>query len=55
VSASLGQEVRLWGDVATLAGALKDKLETQKEVKQLESTRSKKRRELFDAQDQIGE
>lgn len=38
---------------ATLAGSLNEKLEAQKAVKALETTRNKKRRELFDAQDQI--
>jgi len=51
----LDKAIREAKKLATLAGALKDKLEAQKEVKQLESTRSKKRRELFDAQDQIDE
>jgi adenine-specific DNA-methyltransferase len=39
--------------VAALAGTLAAKLEAQKSIKALESTRSQKRRELFDAQDAI--
>jgi hypothetical protein len=36
-----------------MAASLKDKLEAQKQMKSLESTRNQKRRELFDAQDAI--
>lgn len=38
---------------STLAASLSEKLEAQKQVKALETTRNKKRRELFEAQDQI--
>ena len=38
---------------AALAGTLQDKLEAQKKLKSLEGTRHKKRRELFDAQDEV--
>jgi hypothetical protein len=37
----------------SLAASLHDKLEAQKSIKTLESTRNRKRRELFDAQDAI--
>ncbi len=38
---------------AALMVTLAEKLEAQKQIKDLEATRSRKRRELFDAQDQI--
>ncbi|MBX3458533.1 MAG: DEAD/DEAH box helicase family protein [Planctomycetes bacterium] len=38
---------------ATLMVTLAEKLEAQKQIKELEANRSRKRRELFDAQDQI--
>ena len=41
------------GCLAALATTLKDQLEGQKTIKALEATRSRKRRELFDAQDAI--
>ena len=38
---------------ATLAGTLAEKLEMQRAIKTLESTRTTKRRDLYEAQDQI--
>jgi len=49
----LDKAIREAKKLSTLAGSLADKLEAQKQVKGLESTRNKKRRELFDAQDEI--
>ncbi len=49
----LDKAIREAKKVSTLAGSLNDKLEAQKQVKTLESARNKKRRELFEAQDQI--
>ncbi len=51
----LDKGIREARKVAALAASLKDKLEAQKEMKALEGTRSRKRRELFDAQDRIDE
>ncbi|MCC6796671.1 MAG: hypothetical protein IT366_16240 [Candidatus Hydrogenedentes bacterium] len=49
----LAKAIREAKKLSTLAGSLADKLEAQKQVKGLESTRNKKRRELLDAQDEI--
>ncbi|MGI6460433.1 MAG: SNF2-related protein [Candidatus Hydrogenedentales bacterium] len=49
----LDKAIREARKLSTLAGSLNDKLEAQKQVRALEATRNKKRRELFDAQDQI--
>ena len=49
----LDKAIREARKVAALAASLADKLEAQKQIKALESERSRKRRELFDAQDKI--
>jgi len=49
----LDRQIREARKVASLAASLQDKLEAQKAVKALEAERSRKRRELFDAQDAI--
>ena len=49
----LDKQIREVRRLAALAGSLHDKLEAQKSLKALESTRNRKRRELFDAQDAI--
>ena len=49
----LDKQIREARRMAALAGSLQDKLEAQKSLKALETTRNRKRRELFDAQDAI--
>ena len=49
----LDKAIRESKKMASLAGSLSAKLDAQKQVKSLESTRNKKRRELFEAQDQV--
>jgi ERCC4-related helicase len=49
----LDKEIRDARRQSAVAIALKDKLEAQRHMKSLESSRNKKRRELFEAQDQI--
>jgi adenine-specific DNA-methyltransferase len=49
----LDRQIREARKTAALAGSLQDKLEAQKTVKNLEAERSRKRRELFEAQDAI--
>ena len=49
----LDKQIREARRLAALAGSLHDKLEAQKSLKALELARSRKRRELFDAQDAI--
>jgi len=49
----LDRQIREARKMASLAASLQDKLEAQKTVKALEAERSRKRRELFDAQDAI--
>jgi len=49
----LDKQIREVRRQAALAGSLHDKLEAQKSLKALESSRNRKRRELFDAQDAI--
>jgi len=49
----LDQQIREARRVASIAGSLHDKLEAQKSLKALEATRTRKRREFFDAQDAI--
>ena len=49
----LDKQIREARKLSALAGTLAAKLEAQKSIKALESTRSQKRRELFDAQDAI--
>lgn len=49
----LDRQIREARKVASLAASLQDKLQAQKVVKALEAERSRKRRELFDAQDAI--
>lgn len=49
----LDKSIREAKKMASLAVSLKDKLEAQKEVKHFESSRNKKRRELFESQDNI--
>lgn len=51
----LNEEIRQAQRVAVLAATLKETLAAQKELKTLDTTRNKKRRELFDAQDVIDE
>ncbi len=51
----LDKEIRDARKVAAPAASLKEKLEAQKEMKALEATHNKKRRELFDGQDRIDE
>jgi superfamily II DNA or RNA helicase len=47
------RQIREARKAATLAGTLAEKLEMQRAIKTLESTRSGKRRDLYEAQDQI--
>ena len=49
----LDKQIREARKTAALAGSLRDKLKAQKQIKSLESTRSQKRRKLFEAQDRI--
>jgi adenine-specific DNA-methyltransferase len=49
----LDKAIREARKLAALAASLADKLEAQRQMKSLESDRSRKRRELFDAQDKI--
>ena len=49
----LDKDIREARKVATLAASLREKLEAQKNIKSLESTRSRKRRELYESQDKI--
>ena len=49
----LDKDIREARKVAALATSLRDKLEAQKTIKNLESTRNRKRRELYEAQDKI--
>jgi adenine-specific DNA-methyltransferase len=49
----LDRQIREARKTASLAASLQDKLEAQKTVKNLEADRSRKRRELFEAQDAI--
>ena len=49
----IDKEIREARKAAALAQSLRAKLEGQKQIKALESTRNRKRRELFDAQDAI--
>ncbi len=49
----LDKQIREARRGAALAGSLHDKLEAQKSLKALETTRNRMRRELFDAQDAI--
>jgi len=49
----IDKEIREARKIAALAASLSDKLKAQKQIKALESKRNKKRRELFDAQDNI--
>ncbi len=49
----IDKEIRDARKQSAVAFALKDKLEAQRRMKALESSRNKKRRELFEAQDQI--
>ncbi|MCC6151974.1 MAG: DEAD/DEAH box helicase family protein [Planctomycetes bacterium] len=49
----LDRLIREQKKAAALMVTLAEKLETQKQIKDLEATRSRKRRELFEAQDQI--
>ena len=47
------KEIRQARRDSKLAASLSDKLKYQKQIKQLEQSRNKKRRELFDQQDRI--
>jgi adenine-specific DNA-methyltransferase len=49
----LDRQIRECRKTSALAAVLKDKLEAQKALKSLETTRNRKRRDLFDAQDAI--
>ena len=49
----LDREIREVKKSASLARSLNNKLEIQKQVKQLEATRKEKRKRLFDAEDEI--
>jgi ERCC4-related helicase len=49
----LDRQIREARRSTQLAGALAEKLAIQKQVRELEATRNRKRRELFDAQDQV--
>jgi len=49
----LDKQIREARGVAALAGLLHEKLEAQKTIKTLESTRKERRKRLFDAQDDI--
>src|SRR5207253_10860870 len=49
----LDKAIREKRRLAALAASLSDKLQEQRDLKALEGTRSKKRKELFDAQDKI--
>ena len=49
----LDKEIRQTRRDSKLAASLSDKLKHQKQIKQLEQSRNKKRRELFDQQDRI--
>ena len=49
----LDRQIREARRSAQIAPALADKLAIQKQVRELESARTRKRRELFDAQDRI--
>ena len=49
----IDKEIREARKIAALAASLSDKLKAQKQIKALELKRNKKRRELFDAQDNI--
>lgn len=49
----LDKQIREARKLAALAASLRDKLEAQKQMKALESSRSQKRRELFESQDRI--
>ena len=49
----LDRQIREALKVAALAGTLREKLEGQKTIKALESTRKERRKRLFDAQDEI--
>ena len=49
----LDKQIREARKVAALAGSLNEKLEAQKTIKSLESTRKERRKRLFDAQDEI--
>ena len=49
----IDKEIREARKAAALAQSLRAKLDGQKQIKALESTRNRKRRELFDAQDAI--
>ena len=49
----LDRQIREARKVAALAGTLREKLEGQKTIKALESTRKERRKRLFDAQDEI--
>ncbi len=49
----LDQKIREQKKASALMATLAEKLEAQKQIKELETIRSRKRRELFDAQDQI--
>ena len=51
----LDKQIREARKVSALAASLSDKLAAQKDQRALESTRSRKRRELYDAQDSIDE
>ncbi len=49
----LDKQIREARKVAALAASLNDKLEAQKLIRTLESTRKERRKRLFDAQDEI--
>ena len=49
----IDREIREARKTAALAGTLAEKLEHQRAMKVLEATRTRKRRDLFDAQDDI--
>ncbi len=49
----LDRQIREARKVASLAASLNDKLEAQKLIRSLESTRKDQRKRLFDAQDEI--
>ena len=49
----LDREIREAKKSASLARSLNNKLEIQKQVKQLEATRKEKRKRLFDSEDEI--
>jgi hypothetical protein len=49
----LDKAIREARRASALAGALRDKLDAQKSIKNFEAARSRKRKELFDSQDKI--